>query len=102
MDQKSLQHILNQKELNMSQQWWVELLNDYECKIRYHPAKANVVANALSRKEYLGRQVKSLTMTIHSHLSSQIKEAHLEALKPENITNEALRWIDKNLTIKDN
>ncbi|KAI3724555.1 hypothetical protein L2E82_36336 [Cichorium intybus] len=45
-DHKSLQHILNQKELNMRQTRWVELLNDYECEIRYHPGKANVVADA--------------------------------------------------------
>ena len=99
-DHKSLQHILNQKELNMRQRRWVELLNDYECEIRYHPAKANVVADALSRKEYSGRRVKSLTMTIHSHLSTQIKEAQREALKTENVTGEALRGMDKNLEVK--
>ena len=79
-DHKSLQHILNQKELNMRQRRWVELLNDYECEIRYHPGKANVVADALSWKEYSGRRVKSLTMTIHSHLSTQIKEPQRESL----------------------
>ena len=64
-------------------QWrWVKLLNDYECEIQYHPSKANVVADALSRKEYSGRRVRTLTITIHSHLASQIKEAQLEALKP--------------------
>ncbi|GJR36195.1 putative reverse transcriptase domain-containing protein [Tanacetum coccineum] len=51
MDHKSLQHILNQKELNMRQCRWLELLNDYDCEIRYHPGKANVFADALSRKE---------------------------------------------------
>nr|GEW11044.1 putative reverse transcriptase domain-containing protein [Tanacetum cinerariifolium] len=50
-DHKSLQHILDQKELNMRQRSWLELLSDYDCDIRYHPRKANVVADALSRKE---------------------------------------------------
>ncbi|GJS40951.1 putative reverse transcriptase domain-containing protein [Tanacetum coccineum] len=50
-DHKILQHILNQKELNMRQHCWLELLSDYVCEIRYHPGKANVVADALCRKE---------------------------------------------------
>ena len=89
-DHKSLQHILNQKELNMRQRRWVELLSDYECEIRYHPGKANVVADALSRKEYSGCRVKSLTMTIHSHLSTQVKEAQREALKTENVVKDLM------------
>nr|GEX01604.1 putative reverse transcriptase domain-containing protein [Tanacetum cinerariifolium] len=44
-------HILDQKELNMRQRRWLKLLSDYDCKIRYHPGKANVMADALSRKE---------------------------------------------------
>ncbi|GJS39844.1 putative reverse transcriptase domain-containing protein [Tanacetum coccineum] len=50
---KSLQHILDQKELNMRQRLWLELLSDYDCEICYHPGKANVVADALSRKEQI-------------------------------------------------
>nr|GFA74771.1 putative reverse transcriptase domain-containing protein [Tanacetum cinerariifolium] len=50
-DHKSLQHILDQKELNMRKRRWLELLSDYDCKIRYHSGKANVVADALIRKE---------------------------------------------------
>ncbi|GJY71359.1 putative reverse transcriptase domain-containing protein [Tanacetum coccineum] len=68
-DHKSLQHILNQKELNMRQRCWLELLSDYDCEIRYHSGKANVVADALSRKE-------------------RSKPLRTEARKPENIKNE--------------
>ncbi|GJS77025.1 putative reverse transcriptase domain-containing protein [Tanacetum coccineum] len=50
-DHKSLQHILDQKELNMRQRRWLELLSDYDCEIRYHLGKANVVVDALSKKE---------------------------------------------------
>ncbi|GKD26747.1 putative reverse transcriptase domain-containing protein [Tanacetum coccineum] len=50
-DHKSLQHILDKKELNIRQWCWLELLSDYDCDIRYHSVKANVVADALSRKE---------------------------------------------------
>ncbi|GJX79542.1 putative reverse transcriptase domain-containing protein [Tanacetum coccineum] len=50
-DHKNLQHIFDQKELNMRQKRWIELFSDYDCEIRYHPGKANVVAEALSRTE---------------------------------------------------
>ncbi|GKC03410.1 putative reverse transcriptase domain-containing protein [Tanacetum coccineum] len=50
-DHKSLQYILNEKELNMRQRRWIDLISDYDCKIRYHPGKANVVADAITQKE---------------------------------------------------
>nr|GEV64464.1 putative reverse transcriptase domain-containing protein [Tanacetum cinerariifolium] len=50
-DHKSVQHIFDQKELNMRQRQWIDLFSDYDCKIRYHPGKANVLVDALSRKE---------------------------------------------------
>ncbi|GJZ87018.1 putative reverse transcriptase domain-containing protein [Tanacetum coccineum] len=46
-DHKSLQHIFDQKELNMRQWRWIELFSDYECEIFYHPGKANVVADTV-------------------------------------------------------
>ncbi|GJV70459.1 putative reverse transcriptase domain-containing protein [Tanacetum coccineum] len=67
-DHKILQHILNQKELNMRQRCWLELLVDYDCEIRYHLRKANVIADALSRKEAL--RIRSLIMTLHLNLPS--------------------------------
>ncbi|GKF95460.1 putative reverse transcriptase domain-containing protein, partial [Tanacetum coccineum] len=51
-DHKSLQHILNQKELNMRQRHWLELLSDYDFEIRYHPGKANVVAITLASRPH--------------------------------------------------
>ncbi|GJZ79066.1 putative reverse transcriptase domain-containing protein [Tanacetum coccineum] len=51
IDNKSLQHILDQKDLNMRQRCWLELLSDYDCEFRYHPEKPNIVADALRRKE---------------------------------------------------
>ncbi|GJX38763.1 putative reverse transcriptase domain-containing protein [Tanacetum coccineum] len=68
-DHKSLQHILDQKELNMRQRRWLELLSDYDWEILYHPRKANVVADALSRKE-------------------RNQPIRTEARKPENLKSE--------------
>nr|GFB29242.1 putative reverse transcriptase domain-containing protein [Tanacetum cinerariifolium] len=87
-DHKSLQHILNQKDLNMRQRYWLELLSDYDCKIRYHPGKENVVADALSRKEREPLRVRALVMTIGLDLSKQILKAQTEARKLENIKKE--------------
>nr|GEV92894.1 putative reverse transcriptase domain-containing protein [Tanacetum cinerariifolium] len=88
-DHKSLQHILDQKELNMRQHRWLELFSDYDCEIRYHLGKANVVADALSRKEREPPlRVRALVMTIGLDLPRQILNAQTEARKPENIKEE--------------
>ncbi|GJZ19034.1 putative reverse transcriptase domain-containing protein [Tanacetum coccineum] len=73
----------------MRQRHWLELLSDYDCEIRYHPGKANVVADALSRKERSKPlRVRALVMTISLDLPKQILNAQTEARKPENIKNE--------------
>ncbi|GJZ29015.1 putative reverse transcriptase domain-containing protein [Tanacetum coccineum] len=84
-DHKSLQHILDQKELNMRQRRWLELLSDYDYDIRYHPGKANAVADALSHKERIEPlRVRALVITIGLDLPKQILKAQTEALKLEN------------------
>ncbi|GJS02750.1 putative reverse transcriptase domain-containing protein [Tanacetum coccineum] len=88
-DHKSLQHILDQKELNMRQRRWLEFLSDYDCKIRYHPGTSNVVADALSRKERIKPlRVQALVMNIGLDLPKQILEAQTKARKPENLEAE--------------
>nr|GEW57192.1 putative reverse transcriptase domain-containing protein [Tanacetum cinerariifolium] len=73
----------------MRQRRWLELLSDYDCEIRYHPGKANVVADALSRKERIKPlRVRALVMTISLDLPRQILEAQTEAIKPENLKSE--------------
>ncbi|GJX20028.1 putative reverse transcriptase domain-containing protein [Tanacetum coccineum] len=97
----SLQHILRQKELNMRQRRWLELLADYDCEICYHPGKANVVADALSRKKQIKPlRVRALILTVHPKLPSQILKAQNEALKEENVKNENLRGMDKSFEIR--
>ncbi|GJT82434.1 putative reverse transcriptase domain-containing protein [Tanacetum coccineum] len=85
-DHKSLQHILDQKKLNIRQCRWLELLSDYDCEIHYHLGKANVMADALSRKERIKPlRVQALVMTIGLDLPKQILKAQTKARKPENL-----------------
>ncbi|GJX54562.1 putative reverse transcriptase domain-containing protein [Tanacetum coccineum] len=77
------------KELNMRQRRWLELLSDYDFKIRYHPGKANVVADALSRKERIKPlRVRALVMNIGLDLPKQILNAQTKARKPKNFKAE--------------
>ncbi|GKA97215.1 putative reverse transcriptase domain-containing protein [Tanacetum coccineum] len=69
-----------QKELNMRQRHWIELFSDYDCEICYHPGKANVVADALSRKERIKpKRVQEMNMTIQSSIKDRILASHNEA-----------------------
>ncbi|GJX63847.1 hypothetical protein Tco_0296747 [Tanacetum coccineum] len=73
----------------MRQRRWLELLSDYDCEIRYQPGKANVVVDALSRKERIKPlRVRALVMTIGLNLPKQILEDQIETQKPENFKNE--------------
>ncbi|GJX35745.1 putative reverse transcriptase domain-containing protein [Tanacetum coccineum] len=95
-----LQHILRQKELNMRQRDVFSNYRDYDCEICYHLGKANVVADALSRKKRTKPlRVRALILTVHPKLPSQILKAQNEALKEENVKNKNLRGMDKSFEI---
>ncbi|GJR65611.1 hypothetical protein Tco_0011676 [Tanacetum coccineum] len=73
-------------DYKMRQKRWIELFSDYECEIRYHPSKANVVADALSRKERVKpRRVRAMAMTIQARVKEMILAAQSEVFKRENV-----------------
>ncbi|GJR96955.1 putative reverse transcriptase domain-containing protein [Tanacetum coccineum] len=97
-DHKSLQYILNQKEIKMRQRQWIELLSDYDYEIRYHPRKANVVADALSRKESIKPlRVRALVMTVHNNLPKKIIDAQKGVMKKKNVRAEKLGRLIKQI-----
>ncbi|GKC55677.1 reverse transcriptase domain-containing protein, partial [Tanacetum coccineum] len=80
-DHKSLQHIFIKKELNMRQRHWIKLFSDYDYEICYHPGKANVVADALSRKERVKpKRVRAMNMILQSSIKDRILMAQKEAV----------------------
>nr|GFA30119.1 putative reverse transcriptase domain-containing protein [Tanacetum cinerariifolium] len=89
-------------ELNMRQRRWIELFSDYDCEIRYHPGKANVVADALIRKELAKpRRVRAMSMTIHSSIKAKILEAQSKASKNTSTSTEILKGLEKQLERKE-
>ncbi|GKE15334.1 reverse transcriptase domain-containing protein [Tanacetum coccineum] len=80
-DHKSLQHIFSQKELNMRQRHWIEFFGDYDCEIRYHPGKANVVADVLSTKERVKpKRVRATNMILQSSIKDRMLAAQKEVV----------------------
>nr|GFD49024.1 putative reverse transcriptase domain-containing protein [Tanacetum cinerariifolium] len=86
----------------MRQRRWIELFSNYDCEIRYHLGKANVVANVLSRKERAKpRRVRAMSMTIHSNIKAKILEAQSEAFKNTSTPTEMLKGLEKQLERKE-
>ncbi|GKB52872.1 putative reverse transcriptase domain-containing protein [Tanacetum coccineum] len=97
-DHKSLQHIFDQKELNMRQRTWIELFSDYKCEIRYHLGKANVVADALSRKERVKpRRVREMAMVKaeHQRPSGLLQQPEILEWKWDKITMDFITKLPK-------
>ena len=99
-DHKSLKHIFEQKELNMRQRRWMETLSDFDCDIKYHEGKANVVADALSRKYHeKPRRVRALRLNLQVDLTEQLKSAQESAINDE---KEKLQGVIKELERDEN
>ncbi|GJT46801.1 putative reverse transcriptase domain-containing protein [Tanacetum coccineum] len=93
-DHKSLQHILHQEELNMRQRHWLELLADYDCEIRYHHGKANVIVDSLSRKE----RIKPLRV---SNLKKCLFDESLVIPMKELRLDDTLNFVEEPIEIMD-
>ncbi|KAJ9547488.1 hypothetical protein OSB04_020031 [Centaurea solstitialis] len=91
-DHKSLHYFMDQRNLNMRQRRWLEVIKDYDCEILYHPGKANVVADALSRKgSNLLLCVPCMRMTVSASLIEMIRQSQEEAVKKENQRKERIK-----------
>ncbi|GJT43485.1 putative reverse transcriptase domain-containing protein [Tanacetum coccineum] len=90
------------KELNLRQRRWIEMFSDFECDIRYHPGKANVVVDALSRKERVKpKRVPTMAMTIQSGVKEMILAAQSGAFKQENVLAKRLHGLDQQMEKKE-
>ncbi|GKF13530.1 putative reverse transcriptase domain-containing protein [Tanacetum coccineum] len=82
----------------MRQRRWLELFSDYECEIKYHPGKANVVADTLSRKEKVKPQrVRAMAVTTQFGVKGLILAAQGKAFKDENVIAEGLNGTDQQM-----
>ncbi|GKB26629.1 putative nucleotidyltransferase, ribonuclease H [Tanacetum coccineum] len=97
-DLKSMKYIFTQKELNMRQRRWVELLKDYDCEILYHPGKANVVVDALIRKDRAyATIIKLCKIQVHLNLLDQVKEVQQKIVKGEELDLEGVKGYVKHM-----
>jgi hypothetical protein len=93
IDHKSLNYIFTQADLNMRQRRWLELIKDYDLEVHYHPGKANVVVDALSRKSQCN------CVMMDSHINTLCDE--LSKMKIEVIPSGALSHISVEPTLRD-
>ncbi|KAD4385695.1 hypothetical protein E3N88_25864 [Mikania micrantha] len=101
-DHKSLKYFFEQNDLNMRQRRWLELLKDYDCDILYHPGKANVVADALSRKtENPVLRFKPYSLVITPYFLDKLKQAQQKGLEPDNVGFEHVFGQVRNLEDND-
>ena len=93
-DHKSLKYMLTQKELNLRQRRWVELLKDYDCSIEYHPGKANVVADALSRRVVTDLRALFARLSLYDDGSLlaelQVRPTWTEQIKEKQLKDDSL------------
>ncbi|KAJ9552277.1 hypothetical protein OSB04_016322 [Centaurea solstitialis] len=91
-DHKSLHYFLDQPNLNMRQRRWLDVVKDYDCEILYHPGKANVVADALSRKtRHVLLRVPLMRLTVTTSLFELIRQSQADAVKEENQKKERIK-----------
>ncbi|KAJ9560610.1 LOW QUALITY PROTEIN: hypothetical protein OSB04_005770, partial [Centaurea solstitialis] len=91
-DHKSLRYFMDQQNLNMRQRRWLEVVKDYDCEILYYPGKANVVADALSRKgSILLLRVPYMRLTVSTSLIELIRQSQVEVIKADNQKRERIK-----------